>query len=269
MKQYTGGFTIIETLIVLGVSTALLVTTASVFGGQQRRTQFTQGVRDLESKVQDVVNDVATGNYPIAKGLKCTPNYSSIGPSVTANVASEPGTNSGCVLAGRALLFRPDRVDIYTLVGNRYKNSALEPASSFAEAQVKIVPELTQGYDYKFGLEAFTGTGGLNVNSMIVFASSLNSSGSATSVSGATAYKSGLQAVNAYSSAPFGLLGGSTAPTDAEIRNSTSTIFTEQTVCLRVQSVIGSSLISGIVLKKSGSSISTELEGDRGVIRCS
>lgn len=60
----TKGYTIIEVMIFMVVSGGLLVSVLGSISGQQQKTRFQTGVRDFESQIQDMINDVETGYYP-------------------------------------------------------------------------------------------------------------------------------------------------------------------------------------------------------------
>lgn len=115
----SSGYTIVEVMMFLAVSSGLLAAAMATISGQQAKTEFTTSVRDFESRLQDVLNDVATGTYPpfnakckIVAGVP-TPNAGT----------SEQGTNEDCVFVGKAMQFAPSgaegRFDIYTLAGRR------------------------------------------------------------------------------------------------------------------------------------------------------
>jgi type II secretory pathway pseudopilin PulG len=88
------GFTIVETLIVLAVSSAIFISTALLIQGQIERYRTRDAAINLEASVRDVFNDVATGYFPGAE----------------AGV-----TNTNFVYAGKQLTFSNDDIDVKTL----------------------------------------------------------------------------------------------------------------------------------------------------------
>jgi len=189
------GFTFIEVMITLSISAAMLVITMITLGGQQRGTQFSQGMRDLESKVQDVMNDVSTGFYPNST-VGCIPNYSE-GPTFNSAVV-EQGSNIGCMYVGKAIQFRQDKIVIYTLVGNRFSSAVgRTQSSSFSVSRPVIATHLTEEKAYLWGIttkEMYTDALLPVTNSaLVVFASTTNATGSPA---GTSAFNSGVQRIS-------------------------------------------------------------------------
>lgn len=123
-----GGYTIIEVMIVLAVSAALLGSSVTLINQQNRRTAFNQTVRDLELKIQDILNDVDTGFYPTNNNFSCIASSTAgTAPTITAN-PNEQGKNEGCIFIGKALHFAPaldsdSLINIYTVVGRKNTGS--------------------------------------------------------------------------------------------------------------------------------------------------
>ncbi|MCA9332320.1 type II secretion system protein [Candidatus Saccharibacteria bacterium] len=180
-QSRAGGFTILEVTLFLVITIGLFAIAYGAFQGQQQRTQFTQSVRDLEQKIQDVANDVATGYFPNTQDFKCVSNPLT-GPTFTnATGGNTLGTNEECIFVGRVIHFgrnisgecehpisdtsHCDEIDIYTLAGNRKKNSgalAQVDVESLAEAKPRVVRnptaplgpiDITDHYPTKYGIK--------------------------------------------------------------------------------------------------------------------
>lgn len=120
-----GGFTIIESMIALAVSSTLLVMMMVMFNGRQARVEFSQGMRDIEANILDIANDVRTGYYPSVSSQKCTVSSGSI---VFIDDSSSQGTSSECVFAGKVLLFDNSSVPslvTYSLAGIKNSDSLM------------------------------------------------------------------------------------------------------------------------------------------------
>ncbi len=151
MKLRAGGFTIVETLIVLAVATMVLTTSVIAFSGQQAAQQYELGTKDIETKIQDVLNDVSTGNYGAQDNYTCTPD-SMTGPILTPS-STRSGTNTGCIYVGKAIQFGANAMSIVTLVGNRMNGA--NPSSTFNQTKPKVVPASLQTYEYKYGVQVY------------------------------------------------------------------------------------------------------------------
>jgi type II secretory pathway pseudopilin PulG len=138
------GFTIVETLIVLAVTSALFVSAALVIGGKQNATQFSQGIRDIESQILKVSNDVSSGYYPNNGKIECKNNSGTLElKEITLGPDQEQGTNKGCVFLGKIMHFavgstNSSDVNVYSLVGLRLSNYPVE-ANAFADTKPHLI----------------------------------------------------------------------------------------------------------------------------------
>jgi prepilin-type N-terminal cleavage/methylation domain-containing protein len=145
-----GGFTIIEVLIVLAVTGALFVSAAIMISGRQNQAAFDQSIRQIQSQIQQTLNEVATGFYSNNNNFQCTAAVAGQPPSLSAGSAAQ-GTNSGCIFLGKALQFRagnaiPEEFVTYTVTGLRQGGAGGGESSSLAEARPVIVsPSITHG----------------------------------------------------------------------------------------------------------------------------
>lgn len=168
------GFTIVETMIFLAVSGAMLIIGFAFFSGVSNRNQFALSMRDIESYFQDVANDVSAGFYPTGD-VKCTPN-----PATDSTASSPPtfspklpggeqGTNTGCVTLGKVAVLNPalgsaasedpNKILLATVAGNQKKNKSTE-AETYAEAKATTVyietaagplVDVSQVYSIRYG----------------------------------------------------------------------------------------------------------------------
>lgn len=125
-KTNRAGYTIVELLIVMAVTSVTAVTAFTVVRGQQSRNEFSQSVRDFESKINDVANDVAKGYFP-NNGNRPICSVSNAGINFVAPPGGSPGPQQGssndCVFAGKALEFNPSgddtRIRVLTIAARR------------------------------------------------------------------------------------------------------------------------------------------------------
>lgn len=150
------GYTIVETMIFLAVSSALLVSALMLVGGQQNKTQFSQAVRDIEQQVQDVMNNVSTGYYARPQDFKCSAGDD--GPEIETG-STGLGTNKECIFLGRIIHFGVDGTDgegfnVYNVVGLRQTSEGKEEVTSLADAKPVILSGSTDSRVLKYGLSA-------------------------------------------------------------------------------------------------------------------
>jgi hypothetical protein len=150
-KRKVAGYTILETMIFLTVSALLFISAMRLVGGQQGRTEFSHGVREAESVLQDASNDIADGYYSnrtsTSARLTCAVNPASpylltLGTSAT----DSQGANAGCVLVGKAIQFGP---------------------SDLNKQQIRLIPLFGRQYidasQKKGAVQSFNDTGGSGV----------------------------------------------------------------------------------------------------------
>lgn len=147
------GFTIVETLIVLAVTGFLFTAAAITISGRQNSTQFTQAVRDIESRLQKTINEVATGYYPNNGSFRCTAGAA---PIISTGSTGQ-GSNTGCIFLGKAVQFAvhgtdPQAYNVYSLVGLRA--NAAGPVTSLAAANPRIInlPAVIEAEPMPYGL---------------------------------------------------------------------------------------------------------------------
>lgn len=158
------GYTIVELMIVLAVSGGLIVGVMRSFNGQQGRTEFDQAVRDFDSKLQDIMNDVSTGYYKNSGNFSCTAAGSS--PPSISSIAAEQGTNKGCIFVGKVIQLGvsgvggalPENVyAIYTVVGRQYVTGTSGPiVSTLIQAQPTsndLTNQLVEEHSFNNGIK--------------------------------------------------------------------------------------------------------------------
>lgn len=143
-QKALAGYTLVEVMIFLAVSGGLLASIMTMISGQQQKTQFTTGVNEFESKIQDLISDVETGYFPNNGNTICQVPGMTSNPSAFPVIrpgTAEQGSNQDCVFLGKAIQFYKDSsglVNQYralTIAGKRLDylpppiNKTAEPAS--------------------------------------------------------------------------------------------------------------------------------------------
>jgi prepilin-type N-terminal cleavage/methylation domain-containing protein len=118
--RHSQGFTIIEVMIVMAVSGAILASTLILMNGRQNKAEFFSGMRNLTINLQGVINNVSNGYYNSQQNFTCvaTPN----GPQISATTKPR-GTNLGCTYIGEVLQFSSaaDKYTVYPVAGLQYQ----------------------------------------------------------------------------------------------------------------------------------------------------
>ena len=136
--RQSSGYTIVEVLIVLAVSSALLVAALLLVNGQQQKTAFFQSIHDIQNQINSVINNVSTGYYHNTNNFTCTAGVADIEPQISAGTNSQ-GQNQGCIFIGRAMQFGVHGTsgagyNIYNLVGLQNKTGTSSDVTSLSEA---------------------------------------------------------------------------------------------------------------------------------------
>ncbi len=124
MRASSGGYTIVEVMIVLAVTGMLFVMAWNLIGGRQKRVQFNEGIRETLTKVQSVISEVNNGYFKNASNLQCyVTNSSNWGtyypgsdpvpkfprPYVTTGGDKSAGNyQPECIFFGKAIQFGTD-----------------------------------------------------------------------------------------------------------------------------------------------------------------
>lgn len=138
LRSHRGGYTIVETLIYLGVTSILFVSAAILISGQQAKTEYNQAIREVESFILDINNDIATGYYPAASE-GCINDGGT--PKITGPGDGQ-GTSGDCLFLGRLLHVvpqgdSPQTINIHTLVGTRLIGNTEEETKTLADARAR------------------------------------------------------------------------------------------------------------------------------------
>jgi hypothetical protein len=115
------GYTIVEVMIFLAVTMGLFAMIAGTFSGRQATTEFSVAAREMESRLQDIANDVSTGFYNNPGTFRCT--LSGGAPLIDTVSPTAQGTNNACIFIGRVVQFdlatSAKDFNLYSVVGAR------------------------------------------------------------------------------------------------------------------------------------------------------
>jgi type II secretory pathway pseudopilin PulG len=145
-QKGTDGFTVVEVLIVLAVTSVLFVSVALTISGRQRKTEFAVGVRNIQQQLQQIINETESGYFPDSGNFRCSAH--ALGITIT-NTPTEQGTNSDCIFVGKAMIIggdaHRDNFNVYSLAGSRRSNGA--DVTTLADAHVTAIAGSTANPD--------------------------------------------------------------------------------------------------------------------------
>jgi type II secretory pathway pseudopilin PulG len=134
----SGGFTIIETLIVLAVTAGMFLAASGIVTHIQAETEFQQAINNTQSEVEQIINQVAAGSFLTSNNFSCSDQGTGV-PVITAGATAE-GTSNGCILLGKVVQFDTQSnanaqvFTVYPIAGLRNNNDNLTTAAPVAIA---------------------------------------------------------------------------------------------------------------------------------------
>jgi type II secretory pathway pseudopilin PulG len=127
----TSGFTIVETLIVLAVTSTLLISAMVSMSGRQARTEFQVATQNAVRDYQSIISQIESGRYTTSNNFTCeTSGFNDVSFAPPTGGDTQ-GANKDCTYLGLALVFgqNPATYKKYVLAGSRLYNDAT-PASA-------------------------------------------------------------------------------------------------------------------------------------------
>jgi prepilin-type N-terminal cleavage/methylation domain-containing protein len=103
-RSLSGGFTIVEVLIVLSVSALLAVSALVLVSGRQNKTEFMVAINNVQQQLQQIINETSSGYFP-SGNFTCTAGATY--PSIANGGSGQQGQNGDCIFIGKALRFGP------------------------------------------------------------------------------------------------------------------------------------------------------------------
>ncbi len=149
-----GGYTILETIIFLVITSFLFISFVTVFGGRQQAVEFTQTTKEAQSQIQAIINEVASGFYANNSSLTCSVGAGSTAPPTFISIPSQQGTSNQCVYIGKALHLgiAADREYHAISLAARRLNSTGKEVSSLKEAIPTAIPGAVETAKFQYQL---------------------------------------------------------------------------------------------------------------------
>ena len=133
------GYTIVEVLIVLSVTGALLGSAFYFMSGRSKRLSFENDLISFQTKVDDIINNVASGYYARSSNITCT--VSSGNPVITSVDSSSRGTNPDCQFLGRAIHANTswDYYWVHNIIGLRKVNGTGALVATYSDSKARLL----------------------------------------------------------------------------------------------------------------------------------
>ena len=162
------GFTIVETMIVLAVTSAILISALSLIGGSQNRAQFTQSINEINAQIGSVANNVANGYYASSINDKtCRVGTSADPEPYFESAVNSLGKNNECVYLGRVIQFTKDQeYYLHNVLGRRLAAGSGKEVTTMEQAYPRIIDSRNGKTSYPNTTEDKLLQGGLTVGFM-------------------------------------------------------------------------------------------------------
>jgi type II secretory pathway pseudopilin PulG len=139
---HTNGFTVVETMIVLAVTGLLLGSAMVLIGGKQNQAAFNQSIRQIQSQIQQRINEVSTGYYANQGNIQCNGTGGVV--VLTQGTGTEQGANAGCIFLGKALQFKvgasdPEQFNVFSIAALQKGGPGGAESSSLPLAKPKAI----------------------------------------------------------------------------------------------------------------------------------
>lgn len=151
LPRLRSGFTIIEVMIVLAITGILLVSALALVNGKQNNTEFSQSVRDMQTAIQQTINQTGSGYFIDPASFTCK---FAAGTMFVRNI---PGGSDGtCVFVGKVVqLGVPtsagiDLDRVYSVVAPR--DEAQGVVGDLTSQHAMIVQQLPEDQQLQYGL---------------------------------------------------------------------------------------------------------------------
>lgn len=149
------GFTIVETLIVLAVTSALLVSAMLAMSGRQARTEFQVGRESAVRELQSTISQIESGRYQTKNNFTCRTDaldrviFTSVAPG-----SGTQGANEDCTFLGLGLVFgqAAGTYDSYVIAGTRTVSGLTAKTITESKPTTDVLTRFTnsmpRGFEY-------------------------------------------------------------------------------------------------------------------------
>jgi prepilin-type N-terminal cleavage/methylation domain-containing protein len=143
MKKGPRGYTIVEVLLVLAISSVLFLGVTTIFGSGRKNTEFSQAIYDIQSKVKQYAVQVSTGNFLETTQYTCAQSPSSLRATLTLGASASTNSNQDCIYLGKALLpvIGSSDIYVYDVLGLRNAHNGITDTGLYVKNVGEAMPE--------------------------------------------------------------------------------------------------------------------------------
>lgn len=141
------GFTIVEVMIVLAVTSVMFLSVALVISGKQASAEFQSSIHDVQAQIQQIITETASGTFPDTNNFSCTGSLTGSGNVNITTGTSTQGTNVGCVFLGKVVHFSSgsSTFSVFPLAGLQGATGTLDSAGPTLVTPAKTLNNLQYG----------------------------------------------------------------------------------------------------------------------------
>ncbi len=148
------GFTLLEVLLFLAISSTLAVIAFIGLGPRLRNIKFTNAVRGAESSIAREFITATSGTNASPAGFRCSrqptsqPGIDGDVPVVSQNPLGTAGSSEQCVINGKLAVFNDDRITYYSIVSLRQPKNSACASGTFESTRECFRPRISRGLAY-------------------------------------------------------------------------------------------------------------------------
>lgn len=155
--RWNRGYTLVEVMMFLAVSSGFLVIAMVGVSQRQRNTEFTAEMREIENRIKGVFSDTKNGYFDNLSDLKCSVSGASV--SVGPSPGSQLGSDNQCVFLGKVIAFGDSASEddrsafrVYTIVGARPGLNSIPSNAGLNSVDPTVASQLTQTGTLRYGV---------------------------------------------------------------------------------------------------------------------
>lgn len=149
------GFTIVEVMIFLAVSGALMLAAMTAISGSQNKAEFNVAINDAQQQIETIASNVATGYYASSENVTCVNPVGSVLNISTSG--GNRGSNKDCAFIGRVFDFdmSTSTMRLYSVAGARMNPDGSE-VTRMLDSKSTVIDATPENYRLKNGLRIRT-----------------------------------------------------------------------------------------------------------------